>query len=168
MKPARISDDPGLHLTPTGRRALIALTIAGLLLLFALALTDRAGATSPELCSAWRKTCISPRTILGVRFCTSWRLTCIGQAPTGKIAGLAAPMAGNRGGCSASSQRANLVCTVQDAGVGWVAGTCVYGEYFLAQTARTFAPGDSVTVSGCIDNHGTLFSAPGYALRIRK
>jgi hypothetical protein len=167
MKPARISDDPGLRLTPAGRRVLIAVIVAGLLIAFAFALTDRAGATSPELCSAWRKTCISPRTILGVRFCTSWRLTCIG-APTGKIAGLASPMAGNRGGCSASSQRSGLQCTVQDAGVGWVSGTCVYGEYFLAQTARTFRAGDSVTVSGCIDNHNTLFSAPGYALRIRK
>jgi hypothetical protein len=168
MKPARISDDPGLRLTPRGRRVRSALIVAGLLLLLILALTDRAGAAPARLCTAWRTTCTASRTIFGVRICYAWRTTCVSAAPTGKIAGLAAPRAGNRGGCSVRSQRAGLHCTVQDAGVGWVSGTCVYGEYFLAQTARTFAPGESVTVSGCSDDHNTLFSAPGYRLRISK
>jgi len=57
---------------------------------------------------------------------------------------------------------------VRDAGVGWVSGTCQWGEYFLAQTLRTFRPGDAVTVSGCVDQHGTIFSAPGAPLRISR
>lgn len=80
----------------------------------------------------------------------------------------AAPATGNAGGCSESSKRYALACTVQDAGVGWVSGSCLYGEYFLAQTRRTFRVGDAVTVRGCVDEHGTLFSAPGFPLRISK
>jgi hypothetical protein len=118
-----IDNDPGLRLNARGKRVAIAVIVIGLLLLFALALTDRAGA---------------------------------------------ADLSGNRGGCAEVSKRSGLRCTVQDAGVGWVSGTCLYGEYFLAQTARTFRSGESVTVQGCIDNHATLYSAPGWPLRIRK
>ena len=80
----------------------------------------------------------------------------------------AAPQAGNRGGCNAASRVSGLSCTVQDAGVGWVSGTCLWGEYFLAQTGRTFAPGDEVSVSGCVNEHGVITSAPGAPLRISK
>jgi hypothetical protein len=80
----------------------------------------------------------------------------------------ATPLAGTRGGCPVVSQRYGLACTVQDAGVGWVSGTCQWGEYFLAQTARVFVPGQAVTVTGCVDDHGALRSVPGFALRISK
>lgn len=85
-----------------------------------------------------------------------------------KLTTFSASSAGNRGGCNKESRVIGAACTVQDAGVGWVSGTCIYGEYFLAQTARTFSPGQSVRVSGCVDQYGTLFSAPGFPLRIRK
>lgn len=80
----------------------------------------------------------------------------------------AAPLDGNRGGCNKESQAIDLVCTVQDAGAGWVSGTCLYGEYFLAQTDRTFASGDNVSVSGCVNEHGVITSAPGAPLRVKR
>lgn len=79
----------------------------------------------------------------------------------------ATTLAGNRGGCSVQSRRYDLVCTVQDAGVGWVSGSCTYGEWFLAQTARTFVPGEPVTATGCVDDTDTLHSAPGTRWRTR-
>jgi hypothetical protein len=41
---SHIDNDPGLRLTPRGKRALLAVIVIGLLLLFAWALTDPAGA----------------------------------------------------------------------------------------------------------------------------
>ena len=117
------TNDPGLRLTPLGRRVLLVLLLIGLLVAVVLVFSDPAGA---------------------------------------------APLEGNRGGCNPASRAYGLTCTVQNAGLGWVSGTCVYGEYFLAQTARTFRPGQVVHVTGCEDQYGVLFSAPGFPLRISR
>ena len=79
----------------------------------------------------------------------------------------AAPAAGNRGGCNIDSRWYSLACTVQDAGVGWVAVTCQFGEYGLFQTARTFRPQQPVRVKACEDQNGVLFSAPGWPVWVR-
>ena len=79
----------------------------------------------------------------------------------------AAPLTGNRGGCNISSRWYSLACTVQDAGVGWVAVTCQVGEYGLFQTARTFRPQQPVKVKACEDQYGVLFSTPGWPVWVR-
>lgn len=97
------------------------------------------------------------------------RLTLTCQQPTAiRLSTFSVRSAGNRGGCNPESRAIGLACVVRDAGVGWVSGTCQFGEYFLAQTLRTFRPGQSVTVSGCVDEHGALFGAPGAPLRISR
>jgi hypothetical protein len=118
-----IDDDPGIGLTPMGKRAAVILLIVGIIVALVIVLNYRGAG--------------------------------------------AAPLAGNRGGCPLESRRYNLACQVQDSGVGWVSGTCLYGEYFLAQTARTFTPGP-VHVTGCVDDTNTIYSAPGFRLRITK
>ena len=115
-------NDPGLKLTPLGRRVIFGLLIIGILIALVILLT-------------------------------------------GGNAG-AAPLEGNRGFCNYASRASGLACTVTDAGVGWVMGTCKWGEFFLAQTWRTFRPGQNVTVSGCEDQYGTLFGTPDYPLRV--
>lgn len=97
------------------------------------------------------------------------RLTLICQQPTAvKLSTFTARSAGNRGGCNPASRVIDLPCTVQDAGIGWVSGVCVWGEYFLAQTIRSFAPGQPVSVSGCINQYGTITAAPGAPLRVTR
>jgi hypothetical protein len=145
-----IDSDPGLHLTPRGRRVRVALIILGLLALLALALTDDAGAAPAKLCTAWRKGCTASRTFLGLRYCVAWRLTCISNTPaSGKSAGLAAPLAGNRGGCGRHNMT-TATCNVSDAGNGFVSGDCEYGYWFSrVATARTFRVGQIVIAYGC-------------------
>jgi len=79
----------------------------------------------------------------------------------------AASLAGNRGGCNISSRWYSLPCTVQDAGVGWVSGTCRLGQYFLFQTNRTFWPEQPVLVKACEDQRGVLFSTPDWRAWVR-
>jgi hypothetical protein len=62
----------------------------------------------------------------------------------------AAPLAGNQGGCGKGNQWYRVPCTVTDAGVGFVSGTCDYGLWFKdVPTRRTFWPDELVTVRAC-------------------
>jgi hypothetical protein len=111
------------------------------------------GATPAKLCRAWASTCTASRTILGVRVCTAWRFACTSKAPgAGKLSGLAAPIAGNRGGCGIRNRnmRYGITCNVSDAGPGFVSGACEDGYWFSrVRTRRSFTVEEIVTVDGC-------------------
>ena len=236
-----IASDPGLHLTPRGRRVALALLIIGLAIATAWAVTDTAGATDTgpacptatptrpptavglssfdaapaKVCTAWRVTKSCCRTILGVRVCACFTVTCVkpsarvaglaAPAPAaglcvctvgarsfpctlrferigvrwfpvrvcipphaGKVSGLAAPALGNGSGCVLAARERNVACTVEHAGPGWAFGPCADSMFFMGQTPLILMRGESVKVTGCRNNFGTLFSARDWPLRISK
>lgn len=179
-----ISSDPGLRLTPRGRRALLAIMLIGVLLLLALAATDSASAktTAPSacktlpqltnsgatsgvqpvrLCKAWLKMCTHYSYPFGIRVCDGWYMYCMKHVRTdapSKIAGLAMPVSGNKGGCGRGNM-ITLSCNVSDAGPGFVSGKCEYGHWFSrVSTARTFRVGQIVTARGCAGLNSELYA----------
>ncbi len=66
---------------------------------------------------------------------------------------------GNKGGCATRNQWKGLACTVTDAGVGFVSGTCEFGFWFArVPTARTFRLDQAVTVNGCLGLANELYA----------
>lgn len=175
-----IADDPGLRLTPLGRRVawvIIGLVLAGSIYLI---LTDLLEASPDQtarpatfsraparICTAWRWDCTSYRSVFGLQICRVWRITCTSYVQTGKVAGLAASAAGNRGGCGHNNRnmRYGLTCNVSDAGPGFVSGICAYGYWFSrVSTSRTFSLDQALIVDGC-EGIGSELYAP---ITIRK
>jgi hypothetical protein len=87
------------------------------------------------------------------------RVIVCGPARQSRIAGLAAPVAGNRGGCAATNYYRGVACTVKQAGTGWAFGDCEFGWSFSGPTRLVLAGGAEVEVSGCKDKTGNLFAA---------
>lgn len=155
--------------------ALVAFGLALTLLIIA-ATTEAAPAVTaptarPALCKAYAWTCTRYRITLGVRYCTAYLFRCTSYyAPqAGKVAGLAAPAAGNRGGCAEGNKIWGLACAVTDFRPGYVAGVCDGGFWFSeVRTARTFRLDQAVTVQGCIMLADRLEGVAGWPLRISR
>lgn len=86
----------------------------------------------------------------------------------GKIAGLAAPLPGNMGGCKESNYWTGISCMVAKAVNGNVSGKCELG-YTFSGKGKNLQVGDAVSVSGCLDDKHALFDGGRkYPLVIKK
>lgn len=80
-----------------------------------------------------------------------------------------AALQGGRGGCAQASRYDAVACTVDQAGPGWAFGGCeTENMFFMGQTKLKLAEGDLVSVTGCKDQTGTLYSAKDFPLRIKR
>ena len=124
-------------------------------------------AAPAKVCTAWRveKSCC--KTILGVRVCACFTMTCV--KPSARVAGLAAPLAGNAGGCAAGNRVYRWPCVITAYTPGKVSGTCNAGLWFRdVPTARLFVLDEPVFVRGCVGMQWRLFSASNAPLRISR
>ena len=152
--------DPGLRLAPGRRRWLLVFIVICVVLASLWARTGRseAAGNTPDLCWAWKTTCVAYRYFLGVRYCVAWQTTCVGAPTSQRHVGLASPRRGSGSGCH--SYWTNVACTVVRAGRGWAFGDCAAGLAFSGLTGGTlFQPGAPVSVSGCENEHKVLLAA---------
>lgn len=80
----------------------------------------------------------------------------------------ASALQGGRGGCAPVSRYYAVACVVDKTGDGWAFGDCATDMFFMGQTNLKLAAGDPVSVTGCKDQTGTLYSASDFPLRIKR
>jgi hypothetical protein len=162
--------------SPRKRRALVIAIIIGFAILVALALTDRADAatntaTEPaRICRAYAWTCSSYRSAFGVRYCTAWQFRCTGYyADAGKIAGLAAPVTGNGGGCAEGNKWTRLDCIITYYTPGFVSGECDGGLWFRRErTSRTWVLDQLARATACEVQNDQLTGVPGWKFKLSR
>jgi hypothetical protein len=166
---------PPMKLNPRPRHLLLLAIAIGLALLFlalALGVADAApnnDAESARICRAYAWTCTQYRSVLGVRYCTAWQFRCTGYYAQGKVAGLAAPIRGNGGGCALGNQWTRLDCTVTYFTPGYVSGECVGGFWFRRErTSKTWVLDQLARVTACEVKDDQLTGVPGFRFRISR
>jgi hypothetical protein len=166
---------PPMKLNPRPRHILFLALAIGLALLFlalALGVADAApnsGDESARICRAYAWTCTQYRSVLGVRYCTAWQFRCTGYYAQGKIAGLAAPVRGNGGGCAEGNKWRGLSCVITAYRPGFVSGTCDGGLWFADErTARYWTLNQAATAQGCEYEDWRISGAPGWKFRLSR